>query len=106
MKDKAPNFPELFHPCFCLQTFVCAFFVYVVFLSAKNNFLSHKFRRNWFLVEPENNILPQRKYILVKIYSSTVVLRRCFDDATRHPGPKKEKKLFSFSTFEYFKLFS
>lgn len=93
LKDKAPKFPELFYPCFCLLRFVCTFFVYVVFFLAKDNFLSPKARRNKFLVaEPENNVLPQRKYILVKFSSSTVVLRGCFVGATRHPGPKKEKK--------------
>ena len=101
---------QIFRNCFTL-VFVCKLlFAHSLFTS----FFSLQ-KTTFFLANSDViGFLWNRKIIfylrenisVVKIYSSTVVLRRCFDDATRHPGPKKEKKTFSFSTFEYFKLFS
>lgn len=88
---------QIFRNCFTL-VFVCKLlFAHSLFTS----FFSLQ-KTTFFLANSDViGFLWNRKIIfylrenisVVKIYSSTVVLRRCFDDATRHPGPKKEKKL-------------
>ena len=55
--------------------------------SAKDNVRFPKFRRNYFLAEPESNILPQKKIIASLWFCAVILLLQHVT-----PGLKKEKK--------------